>query len=118
MAVIANTGSNDVTLVDLSGTTPVVILASLCTGAQTAASAPCPIATGPKGVAVAHLINPTKNIALVANSTAKTISEIDLDSKTVTWVSPPLQDTPASVGINPVTGRALVAMNTEILWLW
>ena len=33
MAVVANTGSNDVTLIDLSATNPTVILPSLCTGA-------------------------------------------------------------------------------------
>jgi DNA-binding beta-propeller fold protein YncE len=113
MAVVVNSGSNDVTLIDLSGTTPSVLLASLCTGAVGAASAPCTTVSGPKGVAVAHLINPAKDIALVANTVTKTLSEIDLNAKTVTWVSQPLIDSPLSVGINPVTGRALVAMNTR-----
>lgn len=113
MAVVANSGSNDVTLIDLSGTTPSVLMASLCTGAVGTASAPCATVSGPMGVAVAHLINPSKDIALVANTATKTLSEIDLNSRTVTWVSQPLIDPPISVGINPVTGRALVAMNTR-----
>jgi DNA-binding beta-propeller fold protein YncE len=113
MAVVANTGTNDVTLIDMSATTPSVLMASLCTGALGAASAPCTTASGPQGVAVAHMINPAKNIALVANTAAKTISEIDLDAKSVIWVSPTLQDPPVAVGINPVTGRALVAMNSK-----
>jgi DNA-binding beta-propeller fold protein YncE len=113
MAVVANSGSNDVTLIDLSGSSPSVLLASLCTGAVGTASAPCTTTSGPMGVAVAHLINPSKDIALVANTATKTLSEIDLNARTVTWVSQPLVDPPISVGINPVTGRALVAMNTR-----
>ena len=113
MAVIANSGSNDVTLIDVSATSPTVLLASLCTGALGTASAPCSVVTGPKSVAVAHLINPTKNIALVANATAKTISEIDLDARSVIWVSQTLQNSPIAVGINPVTGRALVGISTQ-----
>jgi DNA-binding beta-propeller fold protein YncE len=114
MAVVANTGSNDVTLIDATATNPTApLLASLCTGALGTASAPCSVVTGPKSVAVAHLINPTKNIALVANATAKTISEIDLDSRSVIWVSQTLQNSPVAVGINPVTGRALVGISTQ-----
>ncbi len=117
MAVVANTGSNDVTLIDLSGTNPTVLKASLCTGSQGATSGPCAVASGPKGVAVAHLVDPTtqvaRNIALVANSATNTLSEIDLDSESVVWVSPTLLDSPIAVGISSVSGRALVAMNTR-----
>ena len=114
MAVIANTGSNDVTLIDLSGASPSVILASLCTGAMGATSAPGCSASGPTGVAVAHLISPTqRNIALVANHAANTLSEIDLDARQVIWVSQTLLNSPLAVGINPVTGRALVVMDTQ-----
>ena len=44
------------------------------------------------------------------NSTSKTIAVVDLNARAVTSVLPALQDTPEAVGINPVTGRALVAM--------
>jgi DNA-binding beta-propeller fold protein YncE len=111
MAVVANTGSNDVTLIDMTASSPAVTAASICTAAV-GAGAPCP-SSGPKGVAVAHVGITNQNIALVANSASKTIAEIDLDTRAVTWVSPPLQDSPVAVGINPVTGRALVAMNTK-----
>ncbi len=106
IAVVANTGSNDVTLIDLKPATPTVI-ATLCSG-QPGAVAPCP-ASGPTSVAVDYV----RNIALVVNSVSKTIAIVDLNSKSLTFVTPPLQDTPAAVGINPVTGRALVAMNTR-----
>ncbi len=51
-----------------------------------------------------------RNIALVVNSTSKTIAVVDLNTQAVSFVLPVLQDTPNSVGINPLTGRALVAM--------
>jgi DNA-binding beta-propeller fold protein YncE len=111
MAVVANTGSNDVTLIDMTAASPAVIAASICTAAV-GAGAPCP-SSGPKTVAVAHLRTTNQDIALVANSASKTIAEIDLNARAVIWVSPPLQDSPVAVGINPVTGRALVAMNTK-----
>jgi DNA-binding beta-propeller fold protein YncE len=111
MAVVANTGSNDVTLIDLAASAPTVIAASICTAAV-GAGLPCP-SSGPKSVAVAHVGITNQNIALVANTASKTIAAVDLDARAVTWVSPPLQDSPVAVGINPVTGRALVAMNTK-----
>ncbi len=63
----------------------------------------CP---GPTGVSVDYV----HNTALVVNAASKTIAVVDLNTKAVTFVLPVLQDTPVSVGINPVTGRALVAM--------
>ncbi len=51
-----------------------------------------------------------RNIALVVNSTTKTIAVVDLTARQVSFVLPALQDSPGAVGINPVTGRALVAM--------
>jgi DNA-binding beta-propeller fold protein YncE len=105
IAVVANKGSNDISLIDLSGaipTTPAVL--SICTGAV-GAVAPCP-ASGPSSVS----IDSVRNIALVVNSTSKTIAVVDLNTRAVSLVLPALQDTPGAVGINPVTGRALVAM--------
>ena len=49
------------------------------------------------------------------NATSKTIAVVDLNAKAVTFVLPALQDTPGAVGINPVTGRALVAMQQDQL---
>jgi DNA-binding beta-propeller fold protein YncE len=120
MAVVANTGSHDITLIDLTAPSPTIIAGSICTAA-TGMVAPC-AAPGPKGVAVAHISATNQDIAVVANSTGLTcpqatppscsVSIIDLKSKSVSYVLP-TQDPPVSVGINPVTGRALVAMNTK-----
>ncbi len=112
MAVVANTGSNDISLIDLTSVTPAqiaagnvpTVLANICTAAVGAVP-PCP-ASGPTGVSVDYV----RNIALVVNSTSKTIAVVDLNARAVTSVLPALQDTPEAVGINPVTGRALVAM--------
>jgi DNA-binding beta-propeller fold protein YncE len=117
MAVVANTGSNNLTLIDLTTPSPTVIAASICTAAI-GLVAPCP-APGPRSVAVDYV----RNIALVANSTAAltcpkttppscSIAVVDLRTRTVTAVLP-TQDPPVAVGINPVTGRALVAMNSK-----
>lgn len=103
VAVVANTGSNDISLVDLTTATPTFI-ANICTAAV-AAAPPCP-SSGPTGVSVDYV----RNIALVVNAATKTIAVVDLNAKAVTFVLPVLQDTPEAVGINPVTGRALVAL--------
>ena len=103
MAVVANTGSNDVSLVDLTQATPTVV-ATICTAAV-GATVPCP-ASGPSSVSVDYV----RNIALVVNTAAKTIAVVDLNAKALTYVTPALQDSPGAVGINPVSGRALVAM--------
>jgi DNA-binding beta-propeller fold protein YncE len=117
VAVVANKGSNDISLINLSnvtraslggGTVPSV-MANICTAAvgavPTGSPAACP-PSGPSGVAVDYV----RNIALVVNSTTSTIAIVDLNTQAVTFVLPPLQNTPGAVGINPVSGRALVAM--------
>jgi DNA-binding beta-propeller fold protein YncE len=108
IAVIANTGSNDISLIDLSVRSPVPV--NICTAAVglNPANSSCP-ASGPTSVAVDYV----RNIALVVNSTSKTIAVVDLNAQAVTSVLPALQDTPQAVGINPVTGRALVAMQQK-----
>jgi DNA-binding beta-propeller fold protein YncE len=120
VAVVANTGSNNVSLVDLTAPTPAVV-ATICTAAV-GAIAPCP-ASGPISVAVDYV----RNVALVANSTTTppSIAVIDLQGKKVSYVvslppstavsagSPAQADTPGAIGINPVTGRALVAMQVK-----
>ena len=110
VAVVANNGSNDITLVDinpLDAGTPKVINPSICTAAV-GLTPPCPSspASGPTSVSIDYV----RNIALVVNAAAKTIAVVDLNAQAVTFVLPALQDTPNAVGINPVTGRALVAM--------
>jgi DNA-binding beta-propeller fold protein YncE len=106
LAVVANKGSNDISLIDLTAGTPSVI-ANICTAAVGAAP-PCP-SSGPTSVSVDYV----RNIALVVNSASKTIAVVDLNTQAVTFVLPVLQDTPEAVGINPVTGRALVAMQQK-----
>jgi DNA-binding beta-propeller fold protein YncE len=105
VAVVANTGSNDISLIDLTTATPTFI-ANICT-ASVGAVPPCP-SSGPTGVSVDYV----RDIALIVNGASKTIAVVDLNAKAVTFVLPVLQDTPEAVGINPVTGRALVAMQS------
>ncbi len=105
IAVVANKGSNDISLINLTTTTPTLI-GNICTAAV-GALPPCP-SSGPTGVSVDYV----RNIALVVNSATKTIAVVDLNAQAVTFVLPALQDTPNAVGINPVSGRALVAMQT------
>lgn len=103
MAVVANNGSNDISLINLTTATPTFI-GNICTAAVGAAP-PCP-ASGPTSVSVDYV----RNIALVVNQTTKTIAVVDLAARAVTTVLAPFQDTPQAVGINPVSGRAIVAM--------
>ncbi len=108
IAVVANTGSDSVSLVDL--TSPSFnIVGTICTGTTVAGTTPCPSGQGPASVSVDYV----RNLALVVNQTSKTIAVVDLNSKSVSYITQPLMDTPGAVGINPVTGRALVAMQTK-----
>jgi DNA-binding beta-propeller fold protein YncE len=130
MAVVANQGSNDITLVSLGslGTPSLSILtASLCTGSLGSVFGPgCAVASGPVSVAVDNL----RNLALLANSANATLAVVNLGNPTaVPPVAPtvtallsfpsadingnPLPLAPQAVGINPVTGRALVAFTTS-----
>ncbi len=107
VAVVANQGSNDISLIDLK-TSPPTLITNLCTATTGVVTSGCQ-ASGPTGVSVDYV----RNIALVVNSTSKTIAVVDLNAQAVSFVLPVLQDTPNSVGINPVTGRALVAMQQK-----
>jgi len=96
VAVIANFGSNDLSLVDMTATPPAIIpggTISLGAGA------------GPTGVAVDNV----RNYAVVANNTAKTISVVNLTTRAVSTVSTQIPAAPYSVAVNPITGIALVA---------
>jgi DNA-binding beta-propeller fold protein YncE len=118
LAVVANTGSNDVTLIDMSTGTPTVVLASLCTGVVTGAAppAPCPTA-GPTGVAVDNI----RHIAIVANNTGNNVAVINLTTRKVTSLidtsktvitSTNVPANPFSVGLDPTTGRGIVAFQS------
>ncbi len=112
LAVVANQGSNDITLIDLTAAAPTVVSASICTGSMGAVSAPCPVTSGPVSVAVDEL----RNIALVANSTAQNVAVVDLSTLSVTAIIPSgptsIARVPWAVGINPMMGRGIVAYQT------
>lgn len=129
VAVVANAGTqktggggHDITLIDLTQSPPKA-LGFICTevvGATlTSTETTCPGAgpsevPGPVGVAVDNL----RHLALVANSGNGTLGVVDLTSQTVTaLLTFPSADSngnalplaPQAVGINPASGRALVA---------
>jgi DNA-binding beta-propeller fold protein YncE len=122
IAVVANQGSNDITLINAAASVPSVDTASICTGVLGAAVASCSVASVPVAVAVDNL----RNIALVANSgtgspactTASgcSVAVVNLATKAVTAIIPAgvtsIADVPVGLGINPLTGRAVVAYQT------
>ncbi|MGH9682615.1 MAG: hypothetical protein ACRD4S_03245 [Candidatus Acidiferrales bacterium] len=93
-AVVANTGSNSVSIVNIAGNSLVANVA---------------VGSSPTGVAVDDVVSP--NIALVVNSKDNTVSTINLTTNTL--AGPPLAlpsgFVPISIGINPLTHRAIVA---------
>ncbi len=99
LAVVVNTGTNQVQLIDL-GTLALVLGGTINVG------------NTPTGVAVDN----QRHIALVVNSADKTVSIVDLVAKTATTpisLGPPFTSaTPFSVGVNPNTGLALVAYSS------
>jgi DNA-binding beta-propeller fold protein YncE len=100
VGVIANNGSNDLTLVDLTVSPPALIPGGRI-----------PVGMGPTGVAVDNV----RNVAVVANNTDKTISVVNLATRATTTVSTQIPAAPYSVGVNPITGIALIAyQNTNI----
>ncbi len=100
VGVIANNGSNDLTLVDLTVSPPALIPGGRI-----------PVGMGPTGVAVDNV----RNVAVVANNIDKTISVVNLATRAVTVVSTQIPAAPYSVAVNPITGVALIAyQNTNI----
>ena len=98
IAVVANRGSNSITLIDLTATPPKVI------------GAPIAVGTSPTGVAVDNV----RNLALVANNGSKNVSVVNLGTAAVTatidLTNASVTGTgPFSVGVNPLTGLGLVA---------
>jgi DNA-binding beta-propeller fold protein YncE len=103
IAVVVNTGTNSVSLINLS--------------TKTVIGAPIAVGNHPTGVAVDDLL--PHPLALVVNNTDQTVTTIDLTTQAV--VGTPLSiaiavnspgsvaPLPYAIGINPVTHRALVA---------
>jgi DNA-binding beta-propeller fold protein YncE len=94
IAVVVNHDSNNLTLVDLTGPTPTIL-----------PGGPISVGGGPTSVAIDNV----RNLAVVTNNTDKTISVVNLATRAVTVVSTQIPAAPVSVGVNPVTGFALIA---------
>jgi YVTN family beta-propeller protein len=104
IAVVANAGSDSVTLLNVA------------TGATVGAA--IPVGTNPTGVAVDDLL--PDPVALVVNNRDQTVTAIDLTTRNATTLnvsissetSPPL---PYSIAVNPLTNRAIVAYQSASL---
>ena len=103
IAVVANAGSNNVSLVNLASST---VVGTVGVGAN------------PTGVAVDDLLaNP---VALVTNNTDQTVTAIDLktlntttfDASISSGTNPPL---PYAIAVNPLTNRAIVVYQSSSL---
>jgi DNA-binding beta-propeller fold protein YncE len=115
LAVVANTGANTISFIDLnsSSTKPSGTICTASVGALTSSCTP----SAPTSVAIDYV----RNIALVVNSTPQTIAVVDLNAKSVTSIIPLFTTVPSdaalhppvAVGINPVTGRALVTIQNR-----
>jgi YVTN family beta-propeller protein len=88
--VVANTGDNTISLINLSSNTVTQTIA---------------VGNKPTGVAVDNVLN----FAITANSGDNTLSVVNLTTSAVTSVSLPSGTTPFSVGVNPINHRALIA---------
>jgi len=112
-AIVANTGGDSVSLIDLAASSSAPD-ATICTAAAGAALPPCTTPSGPKSVAVDYV----NNIALVVNTTSQTLAIVDLAAMKVTSVIPLFQTPPSdaalhppvAVGINPITRQGLVTI--------
>ncbi len=105
VAVVANTGSNDITLINLIPSAgPPTVIGNICT---IPSSGTC-TSSGPTSVSIDDVLNE----ALVTNAAASSVSVVDLNTQVVTAVIS-LQDPPEAVAVNPVTHRALVAMQNK-----
>src|SRR6267143_2597439 len=126
LAIVANTGSDSVSFIDLAAPSLTLFnipipggrtTTRLCTAIVTVNPGSACTASGPNSVAVDYV----RNIALVVNATSQTIAVVDLNAKTVTSVTPLVpnppsdaaQHPPVAVGINPLSGRALVTFKNR-----
>ncbi len=114
VAVVANQGSNNVTLIDLTKPSPAII-GYICSGDSnavlTATSVACGTASAPASVAV----DDVRNLAVVANSGTLNVSIIDLSAQKVSAIVQGvtgITGIPAAVGVNPQTGLGIVAYRT------
>lgn len=94
IAVVVNNGSNNLTLIDLTGATPAVV-----------PGGPIPVGNGPTSVAVDSI----RNLAIVTNNLDNTLSVVNLATHGVTTVSANVLKAPYGVGVNPLTGTGVVA---------
>jgi len=96
IAVVANRGTGSVTLIDLKTSPPSI------TGG------PIGVGSLPSGVAVDNV----RNLAVVANSGvtsgSNNVTIVNLATGTATPLSTNINVAPFSVGVNPLTGRAVV----------
>ena len=97
IAVVANAGSNSVTLVNVAS------------GATVGGA--IPVGNNPTGVAVDDLLSDP--VALVVNNSDQTVTAIDLTTRNTTTLNVSVSSganpsLPYSVGVNPLTNRAIV----------
>src|SRR5712692_1872079 len=107
IAVVANRGSNDITLIALTSPAPPVICSPPPATFPGVCVASIPVGMSPTGVAVDNV----RNLAVVANNGSNSVSIIDLRTGTNVPGSPILGNInakPFSVGVNLQTGLALV----------
>jgi DNA-binding beta-propeller fold protein YncE len=111
VAVVANTGDNTVSIINLATNTQV-------------AGSPVPVGHAPTSVAIDDQITTSigtlgDHIAAVTNSLDNTVSVIDLTTLAVTTLALPNPNTPPNpqpvpyaIGINPLTHRGLVVFQS------
>src|SRR5712691_6740627 len=107
IAVVANRGSNDITLIALTSPAPPVICSPPPATFPGVCVASIPVGISPTGIAVDNV----RNLAVVANNSSNSVSMIDLRTGTNVPGSPILGNInakPFSVGVNLQTGLALV----------
>lgn len=98
IAIVANSGSNSISLIDLEPSSPMYL--------QKIGN-PISVGTAPTSVAVDNL----RHLALTVSNTSATssVTVVDLMTKAVkATITDGLDVFPYSVGINPLTGKALV----------
>jgi len=108
LAVVVNTGTSSVSFIDLTLSSP-VLGATLCTGAPGTAAPPCSTASAPSSVAIDYI----HNLALIVNQTTQSLAVVDLNTKSVTSVTPLFQPAPSdaathppvAVGVNPCANQ-------------
>src|SRR5579862_9729475 len=125
IAVVANQNSNDITLVNLN-LSPPAASGFICTGTVGATLTPTETSTCPASAPVGVAVDNIRNLALVANSNAPnpTLAVVNLTTLQVTalltfpsaetTVGTPVPLAPQAIGINPVSGRALVAFTVTV----